>query len=94
MRERHNVSHDPKRGFVEQQRRNGALRNVYVRKGWHLVPCDGEAHQPGGAFIDNCMICAPLWGDVAIPSWCTGMEHYRDAVAAVRALGRWLGYRE
>ncbi len=23
-------------------------------------PCDGEAHS--NAFIDNCMICAPLWG--------------------------------
>ena len=27
-----------------------------------LVPCTGEAHS--NAFIDNCMVCAPRWGEV------------------------------
>ena len=27
-----------------------------------LVPCPGEAHS--NAFIDNCMVCAPNWGQV------------------------------
>lgn len=28
-----------------------------------LLPCPGEAH--GNPFIDNCMLCAPRWGEVA-----------------------------
>ena len=27
-----------------------------------LVPCTGEAHS--NAFIDNCMVCAPRWGEM------------------------------
>jgi hypothetical protein len=88
MRERHNVSEHAKRGFYEVQRQGRST--TYVRKGWHLVECDGEAHS--NPFIDNCYICAPLWGDVAVPDWVTGMEHYRDAAAAARGLSRWLGY--
>jgi len=36
---------------------------LYVReKTGNKVPCPGEAH--GNAFIDNCGICAPNWGEV------------------------------
>ena len=27
-----------------------------------MIPCDGEAHGPNGAYIDNCGRCAPRWG--------------------------------
>lgn len=87
---KHNVSHGPKRGFVRVER--GNRRPVYVRKGFHLVPCDGEAHT--SAYIDNCMLCAPLWGDIAIPAWCRDLEHYRDACYAVRCLRDWLTPRD
>lgn len=31
----------------------------------NLVPCPGEAHaQEVGGMIDNCMYCAPRWGQV------------------------------
>lgn len=30
-----------------------------------MVPCSGDAHKPEiGGMIDNCMICAPRWGEV------------------------------
>ena len=85
------VSHDPKRGFIRVERPGQCA--VYVRKGFHLVPCPGDAHGPNGAYIDNCMLCAPLWGDIAIPTWARDLDHYRDAAAAVRALTRWLAPR-
>lgn len=35
-----------------------------VKKGWILIPCDGEAHK--NPHIDNCMSCAPRWGEVEV----------------------------
>jgi hypothetical protein len=49
-----------------------------VRIGYHLVPCDGEAHR--NAFIDNCGQClGHVWGWVAIPLACGTMKDARDA---------------
>lgn len=88
-----NVSDVAKRGFVLTTRDDRAP--TYVRKGFHLVPCPGEAHDPGvGGMIDNCSICAPLWGEIAIPAWLADIHAFRDAVGAVRGLSRWLGYEK
>lgn len=32
----------------------------FVRDGYHVEPCTGEAHS--NAFIDHCGCCAPRWG--------------------------------
>ncbi len=59
-----NVRERPTRGFIEVI--DGRDRVHYVRKGWSLKPCGGEAHSPEVAGrIDNCARCAPLWGLVA-----------------------------
>lgn len=47
---------------------------------FHLVPCPGEAHQPG-VFQDYCMLCAPLWGEVAIPADCASVNIWREKFA-------------
>lgn len=40
-----------------------ALSNIFRGHGLEpLVKCTGEAHGPGGAYIDGCMQCAPRWG--------------------------------
>ncbi len=51
----------PKRGF---DLREWHGFKYYVRKGYRLVPCPGEAHR--NAHIDNCMVCAPLWAVLAV----------------------------
>lgn len=33
---------------------------TYMDVHYQLDPCPGEAH--ANAFIDNCSLCAPLWG--------------------------------
>ena len=59
---RSHVVYDPKRGF-EASRHCGAI--IYVREGYQLVKCTGEAHS--NAFIDNCPLCASgLWGWKAV----------------------------
>lgn len=35
-----------------------------VKKGWILIPCDGEAHEHPR--IDNCGVCAPRWGEIEV----------------------------
>ncbi len=35
-----------------------------VKKGWILIPCDGEAHD--NPRIDNCGACAPRWGEIEV----------------------------
>jgi hypothetical protein len=37
-------------------------KDYWVRRGYYLEECLHE----GGAFQDNCMRCAPLWGVVAV----------------------------
>lgn len=39
----------------------GALRRAGLEP---LRLCPGEAHKAGGAYHDNCMLCAPRWGIV------------------------------
>lgn len=39
---------------------------LWVRNGFHLELCTGEAHS--NAFIDNCGTCMPLWDVVAVPN--------------------------
>ena len=43
-------------------RETGKTMTLAPRVETGLVPCTGEAHS--NAFIDNCMICAPRWGQV------------------------------
>lgn len=76
----------PKRGFVKLEG-----RDLYIRKGFVLVPCTGEAHGPNGAYIDNCGICAPLWGEVAVPEGCASLSDYREKRFAARAIGTFFG---
>lgn len=45
------------------------------RPGFHFVPCPGEAHS--NAHIDNCMLCAPRWGLVEIPTAYENLAAYR-----------------
>ena len=45
------------------------------KKGYHLVPCGHE----GGAYLDNCSVCAPLWDEIAIPVEYKTLAEYREA---------------
>lgn len=49
----------PERTWYEVQRDD---QLYYVRRGYVLIPCDGEAHKPGNGYVDNCSLCAPAWG--------------------------------
>lgn len=52
------VSEQPRRGFYEVEVEG---RSVYVKQGYELVACEGEAHS--NAFIDHCMLCVSgTWG--------------------------------
>lgn len=46
--------------------REREARAHWVRDGFHLERCTGDAHS--NAFIDNCGQCMPLWGTVAVPN--------------------------
>lgn len=48
-------------------------------EGWHLVPCTGEAH--ANPHVDNCSVCAPRWGLVAVPVEYPTLDAYREAQA-------------
>jgi hypothetical protein len=37
-------------------------QTLYVRHGFVLIECRGEAHQPGNLDVDGCPLCAPFWG--------------------------------
>jgi hypothetical protein len=50
-------------------------RDYAVRVGHHLVDCNGEAHRE--PHIDNCGVCAPLWGLVPVPLSCGTLDDYR-----------------
>jgi hypothetical protein len=64
--ERKHVRTHSTRGFVAAPDHEGR-KGLYVRKGWHLEACPGEAHSPEvGGMIDNCTLCAPLWGCIAV----------------------------
>lgn len=39
-------------------------KHAAVKKGWILIPCDGEAHE--NPRIDNCGVCAPRWGEIEV----------------------------
>lgn len=52
------VSESPKRGFYEVE---VSGRSVYVKRGYELVECEGEAHS--NVHIDHCMLCVNgTWG--------------------------------
>ena len=42
----------------------------------HLVPCTGAAHS--NPHIDNCMMCAPRWGQVEVPARFATLDEYRE----------------
>lgn len=53
----------PTRGFVE--RTYASMRKTFVRRGYKLVECDGEAHSNG--HIDHCGLCMNAeWGWKAV----------------------------
>ena len=60
------IRYKPTRGFAEVEREEHG-RGLYIREGYHLEPCPGDAHGPGGGYIDNCGVCMPLWGQVVRP---------------------------
>jgi hypothetical protein len=52
-------------GFVlRKSPRPDKQSSYYVRRGYRLEPCTGEAHENG--HIDHCMRCAPAWGVIAV----------------------------
>lgn len=69
---------------IVQARGNKGYRRVWHDRQFHkdskivatlkgrpmvLRPCPGEAHGPeAGGMIDNCMICAPMWGKIYVDS--------------------------
>ena len=71
-----NVRTRPTHGFVESAEDPG----TFVRRGFHLVPCDGEAHSNG--YIDNCSCCMPLWGWVAVLDRFSSLAEHRAARSA------------
>lgn len=83
--ERKHVSDKPRRGFALAADHEGR-KGLYVRKGWHLERCPGEAHSPEvGGMIDNCTLCAPLWGCIAVSdSEAAGRDAATDIVAAAK----------
>lgn len=56
MAQARKTSATPKRGYTFHPE-----AEYYVRNGFTLVPCTGEAHK--NAFIDNCGVCmSGCWG--------------------------------
>lgn len=56
------VSIEPKRGYYEVKRDRLV---AYVKRGYVLIPCKGEAHTNG--HVDNCQLCLDgPWGWVAV----------------------------
>ncbi len=53
-----------------------------ARKGYKLIPCPGEAHS--NPYIDNCMLCAPRWGQIEILEHCKDLNEHRDEMAKRR----------
>jgi len=49
-----------------------------IKKGYHLIPCPGEAHF--NALIDNCGLCAPRWGFIAVLKGCNSLQEHRDRI--------------
>ncbi len=43
---------------------------------FHAIPCPGEAHS--NPHIDNCMLCAPLWGKIVLPVECETLEDWQN----------------
>ena len=58
---------------------------IVAAAGWHLVPCDGDAHRT--VYIDHCGACLPLWGKVAVPEHLDSVAAYREALGAADAAG-------
>jgi hypothetical protein len=50
-------------------------RDYAVRQGYHLLACVGEAH--ANPMIDNCGVCAPLWGVIPVPLCCGTLDDHR-----------------
>jgi hypothetical protein len=42
----------------------GSAPAIFVRSGYRAQICAGEAHT--NAHIDHCMLCAPMWGVMAV----------------------------
>ena len=45
---------------------------------YHAVPCAGAAHS--NPHIDNCGLCAPLWGRVVVPVAFPSLQAFRDSL--------------
>jgi hypothetical protein len=59
------VSAEPQKGYYEVNR--GEFLTVYVKRGYLLIPCKGEAHTNG--HVGNCGLCLDgPWGWVAVKS--------------------------
>lgn len=43
-------------------KKKSAVTEYQMKKTGRLIPCPGEAHS--NPYIDNCMICAPRWGEI------------------------------
>ena len=82
------VSAEPKRTFHKQVLNSKFKDFIYVKNGYHLVPCTGEAH--GNAFIDNCSGCLGVtWGwmlaedkpesnDYVTQDTCDGCKEHKE----------------
>lgn len=61
------------------------MKTKQVKKGYHLIPCPGEAHS--NPYIDNCMLCAPRWGLIEVLDGCKTLNEHREAVFHAREKG-------
>lgn len=61
-----------------------------MKRRFHLVACAGLAHDPahGAPFVDNCMLCAPRWGQVLVPVAFATHGAYCDHLATLDDAGR------
>lgn len=63
-REEHVALHDLKKNIDD------AKKQIDEQLDKLDTQCDGEAHDPAvGGMIDNCTVCAPLWGTVLKEEW-------------------------
>jgi len=60
-------------------------RKIFVRKGFHLVECDGIAHKEP-LHYDNCGTCMPNWGIVAIPLAVGTLADHRNTMETARQI--------
>lgn len=63
-----------------------------VKPGYMLVPCTGEAHS--NPHIDNCMVCAPRWGQMEVrnPRYRTRHDFVAEILAICNRIARAVGH--